>query len=441
MSPTASVLILLIVNKIDFGEHTLISAYWKLTSRRFIEVETEKSLEEASDTAKFPKEIVLAVVLGLVFLMAIALMENEANKHDADPCLPRFKVSNKENYSGQSGLRLKKGFLKKKTVQKKPELLSKLDLSKPAEPVDVGNVSQVYKLFDSNSSPTSIFKPYESLFKDRKEGDLALSTVKHCYNEVTAYRFDQLTHTGQRAGVPETRHVKLPAKVLSPAGTGTVRGSLQKFQLNSESCEDYGPSLFAVQDVHNIGLLDLKILNCDRHAGNILFDSTRKALTPIDHALSFPEIELSTPDSEGAILSRDLSESTLFLKNISFDWLLFPQAKQPFTQETLNAIKDIDMEEHMKVMTKMGMNMRQKLAVFSGLTLLKEASLNQNKTLYEIGCLVQRQRTRKTLSTLEELVNQTLTQCDVHKLEKQDQQEAQRYCKKFKEELLNYFKV
>ena len=51
-----------------------------------------------------------------------------------------------------------------------------------------------------------------------------------------------------------------------------IRGSLQKFVPNAESCEDYGPNLFSTEDVHRIGILDLRILNCDRHTGNLLFD-------------------------------------------------------------------------------------------------------------------------------------------------------------------------
>ena len=35
-------------------------------------------------------------------------------------------------------------------------------------------------------------------------------------------------------------------------------------------CAQIGPSSFSVADVHRIGILDIRLMNMDRHGGNIL---------------------------------------------------------------------------------------------------------------------------------------------------------------------------
>ena len=58
-----------------------------------------------------------------------------------------------------------------------------------------------------------------------------------------------------------------------------------------------GSKQFEVEEVHKIGILDLRVLNCDRNEANILVrklqskDTKKKILKliPIDHGLSFPD--------------------------------------------------------------------------------------------------------------------------------------------------------
>ena len=47
-------------------------------------------------------------------------------------------------------------------------------------------------------------------------------------------------------------------------------GSFQIFVKNKGSVENYSWDLFAVDEVHKIGILDLRILNLDRNNCNIL---------------------------------------------------------------------------------------------------------------------------------------------------------------------------
>ena len=71
---------------------------------------------------------------------------------------------------------------------------------------------------------------------------------------------------------------------------------------------DLGPARFRVQDVHRIGILDLRFLNCDRHGGNILVEKDQGGeyrLHPIDHSYCFP----------------------LSLGDLEFEWAGWPQSK------------------------------------------------------------------------------------------------------------------
>ena len=68
---------------------------------------------------------------------------------------------------------------------------------------------------------------------------------------------------------------------------------------------EMGASRFGARDVHRIGILDIRIWNTDRHAGNILvrrqrassaglsglqmLDSSQLELVPIDHGFCLPE--------------------------------------------------------------------------------------------------------------------------------------------------------
>jgi len=68
-------------------------------------------------------------------------------------------------------------------------------------------------------------------------------------------------------------------------------GSLQIFVEHDDIACNYSPSLFSVEEVHKIAMLDMHICNMDRNDANILLrkgvDDAFK-LIPIDHGMSFP---------------------------------------------------------------------------------------------------------------------------------------------------------
>lgn len=140
----------------------------------------------------------------------------------------------------------------------------------------------------------------EGLKKGTRVGEGAL-------REVAAYILDY-PRNGTRtsyhekgfAGVPPTVMVKCLHRGFNHPGgyehgpKNVKIGSLQMFVKNDGSCEDMGPRDFPVDEVHKISVLDIRLANADRHAGNILVQKDGEGgqivLIPIDHGYCLPEI-------------------------------------------------------------------------------------------------------------------------------------------------------
>ncbi|VVB02948.1 unnamed protein product [Arabis nemorensis] len=106
--------------------------------------------------------------------------------------------------------------------------------------------------------------------------------------------------------------------------------SLQRFVGHDFDAGELGPGSFTVTSVHRIGILDVRVLNLDRHAGNMLVKRCDQdkgynrlgtaELVPIDHGLCLPEC----------------------LDDPYFEWLNWPQALVPFTDTELQYISNLD---------------------------------------------------------------------------------------------------
>lgn len=103
--------------------------------------------------------------------------------------------------------------------------------------------------------------------------------------------------------------------------------SFQQFIPHDFDASDYGTSSFPVQAVHRIGILDVRILNTDRHAGNLL---VRK----LDGVESFGQVEL-VPIDHGLCLPESLEDPY-------FEWVHWPQASIPFAEDELEYIYHLD---------------------------------------------------------------------------------------------------
>ncbi|KAG4403246.1 hypothetical protein AAZX31_01G062000 [Glycine max] len=154
------------------------------------------------------------------------------------------------------------------------------------------------------------------------------------FREVAAYLLDY----DHFANVPPTALVKITHSVFNVNdgvnGNNLWRkrlfskiASFQQFIPHDFDASDHGTSSFPVASVHRIGILDIRILNTDRHAGNLL---VRK----LDGIGSFGQVEL-IPIDHGLCLPETLEDPY-------FEWIHWPQASIPFSEDELAYIEDLD---------------------------------------------------------------------------------------------------
>ncbi|KAG0630286.1 hypothetical protein M758_1G167700 [Ceratodon purpureus] len=205
--------------------------------------------------------------------------------------------------------------------------------------------------------------------------------------EVAAYLLDH----DNFAGVPVTALVNATHSIFNvnpeyAAGHSQPGGakiaSIQQFVRHDFDASDHGTSRFPVSSVHRIGILDVRLFNTDRHAGNILVKKMNVEdgcgslfeeamdLIPIDHGLCLPET----------------------LDEPYFEWLHWPQASMPFSKEELDYIEKLDPGYDCSLLRKELPAMREaclRMLVLSTtfLKLAAEAGL----TLAEIGGMMTRE--------------------------------------------------
>lgn len=183
-------------------------------------------------------------------------------------------------------------------------------------------------------------------------------------------------------------------------------GSLQEYVRHDYDASEHGTSRFPASEVHRLGILDLRLYNTDRHTGNILvrkaararqsgadlgglhearssgglaanlrglsaasFDGDAVELIPIDHGYSLPET----------------------LEPVYFEWLHWPQASMPFSQDTLDYIASLNAEEDVAMLRRELPLLREGcLRVLQLTTVLLQRAAAAGLTLAEIGTLMSR---------------------------------------------------
>jgi hypothetical protein len=148
------------------------------------------------------------------------------------------------------------------------------------------------------------------------------------FREVAAYLLDHKNF----ANVPPTMLVKITHSVFhvnegieckskvnkNRSDAHNKIASLQQFIPHDYDASDHGTSCFPVSAVHRIGILDIRIFNTDRHAGNLLVRKldtragkfeAQTELIPIYHGLCLPES----------------------LEDPYFEWIHWSQASIPFS--------------------------------------------------------------------------------------------------------------
>ncbi|CAL0332020.1 unnamed protein product [Lupinus luteus] len=219
------------------------------------------------------------------------------------------------------------------------------------------------------------------------------------FREVAAYVLDH-PKAGRRlvsgeaiglAGVPPTAMVKCLHKTFNhPEGYECSSkhfkmGSLQVFMNNDGNCEDLGPGAFSVEEVHKITVLDIRMANADRHAGNILFKREaggKTLLIPIDHGYCLPEK----------------------FEDCTFDWLYWPQASQPYSPDIVDYIKSLDAEEDLELLKHYGWDVPLECARTLRIsTMLLKKGVERGFTPYAIGSIMCRENLNKE-SVIEEII-------------------------------------
>ncbi|KAL7150489.1 hypothetical protein ABFS83_05G115600 [Erythranthe nasuta] len=263
----------------------------------------------------------------------------------------------------------------------------------------------------------SVFKPVdeEPLAVNNPQG-LPLSTSgeglkrgtrvgEGALREVAAYLLDH-PKTGPRsksdsrigfAGVPPTIMVRcLHGGFHHPEGfdrsnENIKTGSMQMYMKNNGSCEDVGPGVFPVEEVHKISVFDIRTANADRHAGNILLrkkdgekNGNNIVLIPIDHGYCLPEN----------------------FEDCTFEWLYWPQTREPFSQETKDYIKSLDPEQDLAILDFHGLNISHECALTLRIsTMLLKKGAERGFTPFVIGSIMCRETLNKK-SVIEEIVDE-----------------------------------
>lgn len=204
--------------------------------------------------------------------------------------------------------------------------------------------------------------------------------------EVAAYLLDHpidgcRSHDGTGfSGVP-------PTALVCSFQMGELKiGSLQMFVENQGSCEDMGPHAFSVKEVQKIAVLDIRLANADRHAGNILVcqDGDHMQLVPIDHGYCLPEK----------------------FEDCTFEWLYWRQAREPFSTETLAYIKSLDASKDIALLKFHGWELSSQCArVLQVSTMLLKKGAERGLTPYDIGSILCRETVNKE-SEIEALIEE-----------------------------------
>ncbi|KAI8019579.1 Phosphatidylinositol 4-kinase gamma 7 [Camellia lanceoleosa] len=204
------------------------------------------------------------------------------------------------------------------------------------------------------------------------------------FREVAAYLLDY----DHFANVPPTALVKITHSIFNV--NDGVNGnksqkkkmvskiaSLQHYIRHDFDAGDYGTSSFPVAAVHRIGILDVRIFNTDRHAGNILVRKLdgigrfgQVDLIPIDHGLCLPEA----------------------LEDPYFEWIHWPQASIPFSEDELEYIRNLDpVSDSEMLRTELPMIREACLRILTLSTIFLKEATDFGLCLAEIGGMMSRE--------------------------------------------------
>ncbi|KAF6003070.1 Phosphatidylinositol 4-kinase type [Cyanidiococcus yangmingshanensis] len=129
------------------------------------------------------------------------------------------------------------------------------------------NVLGIFKPFDEETAGTELpLQPAEAYFHP----------AEGAFKECAAYLLDH----GHFANVPQTALAK--CRFVERCGEEQTRktkcGAFQVYYRNHGDAEDFGPGVFDTEAVQRIAAFDIRVLQCDRNASNVLVCDTAELL-------------------------------------------------------------------------------------------------------------------------------------------------------------------
>jgi len=244
-----------------------------------------------------------------------------------------------------------------------------------------------YFVCDESGNKIAVFKPIDEEqgapnCPKKREGEPHLPPGGGAIREIAAYLLDRPSDYG----VPET-HMLTNVFLSKDDGALPKSGSLQKFVNNIGSASSMGSSRFLAEDVHNIGILDIRILNLDRNGDNMMVvqDGNEKyRLIPIDHGFCLP--------------------ASKYLGGAWFDWMYWRQAKAPFSMETRDYISSINIEADANILRTLGF-LEDNIRTMKIMTTFLKQCVAIGLTLFDMAAMICR-RISTEESDLEKLVRQ-----------------------------------
>ncbi|KAI3734067.1 hypothetical protein L6452_13528 [Arctium lappa] len=276
----------------------------------------------------------------------LLLTRNLIHRSSSTPCL---SVRDTQQHRDQSGpieiLGHSASFLRTKEIVN--EIVKALKIGVDPIPVH-GGLGGAYYFRNSNGESVAIVKPTdeEPFAPNNPKGFVGKALGKPGlkrsirvgetgFREVAAYLLDH----DHFANVPPTALVKITHSIFNvnerwKKGHFSKIASLQQFIRHDFDASDHGTSSFPVSAVHRIGILDIRIFNTDRHAGNLL---VKRKVVDNDNDVEnvkFGEVEL-IPIDHGLCLPESLEDPY-------FEWIHWPQASIPFSEDEIEYIEALD---------------------------------------------------------------------------------------------------
>lgn len=263
-----------------------------------------------------------------------------------------------------------------------------------------------YFLHDSRKNKIGVFKPAdEEPYADnnprgylrQQPGDSLREGIvpgEACIREVAAYLLDH----GGFAGVPMTTlaearhpafnsngsklnvsqggaaigaHSFVPPNSPAPHSSALKKaGSFQEFVRCECTIDDVSPSKISVEEIHKIAILDIRIMNADRNAANLLIrrrTDNSLELVPIDHGYCL--------------------RSVCDVSWMDWCWLDWPQLKEPLSETHRKYVENLDIEADAQMLRERLNICEEAVDYFRASSALLKAGVAAGLTLYDIAIL------------------------------------------------------